>query len=94
MSTEKDGKAVEATQATNVEDTMFDEGRKTSADDIQIRQGSVPNVHSTKEAIEVAKGGGEEADALIEQLEKELQASGKKKGHFEYAYPRAIHFHV
>lgn len=92
MSTEKDNKASEAAHATNVEDTTFDEGRKMSADDIHetIRQGS--NVHSTKEAIEIAHAGGWEADALIEELEKELQASGKRKGILDLEFDNPKHF--
>lgn len=94
MSTEKDIKAAEATQASNVEDTTFNEGRKLSADEIRatVRSGSIPNVHSTKEAIEAAQAGGWEADALIEELEKELQASGKKKGHFDLEFDNPKHF--
>lgn len=94
MSNEKDTKATEAHHASNIEDTTFNEGRKLSADEIQetIRQGSTANVHTTKEAIELAQAGGWEADALIEELEKELQASGKKKSHFDLEFDNPKHF--
>lgn len=92
---EKDtGKAAEAARVTNVEDATFEERRRMSEGEIQsaIRNGSIPQVHSKLEALDVAHAGGWEADAVIEELEKELQASGRKKGIFDIEFENPKHF--
>ncbi|KAL9080548.1 MAG: hypothetical protein Q9157_000690 [Trypethelium eluteriae] len=53
-----------------------------------IRCGSVPHVSGVREAVEIAHSGGWEADALITDLEKQLeeQDGGKKKGMFDISF--------
>ncbi|EME48967.1 hypothetical protein DOTSEDRAFT_40218 [Dothistroma septosporum NZE10] len=91
---EKDSKAVETTHALNVENATFDERRRMSAAQIQdaIRSGSFPKVKSQSEAIEIAHAGGWEADAVIEQMEKDLQARGDNKGFFHVEFANPKHF--
>lgn len=57
-----------------------------------IRSGSVPHVKSTTEAVEVAKAGGWEVDALITQMEAEVAARGYKKGKFDLEFKNPKHF--
>ena len=91
---EKDTKADSRTE--NVE---YNEGSSSSAssqlkhgDDIQmaVRSGSTAHVTNTADAIDIAKNGGWEADALIKELEEEIQRSGCKRGFFdiEFANPK------
>ncbi|KAF7194009.1 Myo-inositol transporter 2 [Pseudocercospora fuligena] len=77
-----------------VEDSTFEERRNMSDGEIKdaIRNGSVPKVQSTKEALEIAHAGGWEADALVEQLEKELAEQGDKKGVFDLEFNNPKHF--
>ena len=93
---EKDSKADSRTE--NVE---YNEGSSSSAsshmkngDDIQmaVRSGSTAHVTNTAQAIDIAKDGGWEADALIKELEDELTRTGYKKGHFdlEFANPKTF----
>ena len=57
-----------------------------------VRSGSVPQVHSEKEAIEIAKKGGFEVDALIIQLEEEMAAEGEQRGFFHISFKDPRHF--
>lgn len=65
-----------------------------SADEIQsaVRSGSVPKVSGKQEAFDIAAKGGWEADALCEQLEKELEERGDKKGMFDIEFSNPKHF--
>ena len=88
---EKDSKADSRTE--NVE---YSESASSSqlkhGDDIQmaVRSGSTAHVTNTADAIDIAKNGGWEADALIKELEEEIQRSGCKRGFFdiEFANPK------
>jgi len=91
---EKDSKADSRTE--NVE---YSEGGSGSSslkhgDDIQmaVRSGSTAHVTNTADAIDIAKNGGWEADALIKELEDEVQRQGDKKGIFdiEFANPKTF----
>jgi sugar porter (SP) family MFS transporter len=55
-----------------------------------VRSGSTAHVTNTADAIDIAKNGGWEADALIKELEEEIQRQGDKKGFFdiEFANPK------
>lgn len=90
---EKDTKSTETTHAQSVEDSSYDERRNMSASEIQaaIRSGSIPKM-SKSEAMHIAHVGGWEADAVIEQLEKELVARGDKKGIFDIEFQNPKHF--
>jgi len=94
MSSEKTSKPLEAAEAQNIEDVNFSTRRKMSAVEVQdaVRSGSVPSITSRKEAIDIAHAGGWEADALIESLEKELQARGDKKGWLDIEFSNPKHF--
>lgn len=95
MSSEKDTKVMgDDGQQHHYEDATFDERRRMSAAEIQdaLRSGSVPNVHSKKEAMEIAHAGGWEADALIESLEKERIEQDGKKGLFDLEFDNPKHF--
>jgi len=96
MSSEKDTKALEATNVenANVEKMTFEERRNMSQVEIEdaIRSGSVPHVTSKREALDVAHAGGWEADAVIDKLEKDLQARGDKKGIFDLEFNNPKHF--
>ncbi|KAK5115376.1 hypothetical protein LTR85_009836 [Meristemomyces frigidus] len=93
---EKDQKALAGDGAHDhhYEDATYDERRRMSAGEIQdaIRSGSVPNVHTKKEAMEISKAGGWEADALIESLEQEIRDAGDKKGIFDLEFANPKHF--
>lgn len=60
------------------------EGRRSSIQDA-VRSGSVTGI-SKAEAHAIAKAGGWEADALIEELEREAQAKGLKNGMFDLEF--------
>jgi sugar porter (SP) family MFS transporter len=92
---EKDSKADSRTE--NVEYSEGATGSGSSSimkhgDDIQmaVRSGSTAHVTNTADAIDIAKNGGWEADALIKELEEEIQRQGDKKGFFdiEFANPK------
>jgi hypothetical protein len=79
---EKDSKADSRTE--NVE---YNEGSSSSVssqlkhgDDIQmaVRSGSTAHVTNTAQAIDIAKDGGWEADALIKELEDELERTTRR----------------
>lgn len=76
------------------EDATYDERRRMSAAEIQdaVRSGSVPNVHTKKEAFDIAEAGGWEADALIESLEQEIRDAGDKKGILDLTFKDPRHF--
>lgn len=47
--------------------------------DDAVRSGSVPHISSKAEAVDIAKTGGWEVDALMTEMEREVAASGAKK---------------
>ncbi|KAF2766205.1 MFS sugar transporter-like protein [Teratosphaeria nubilosa] len=57
-----------------------------------VRSGSVPHIHDRKEALEIAQAGGWEADALIENLEKQVLDENKKDGMFDISFNNPKHF--
>jgi len=76
------------------EDATYEQRRNMSVSEIQsaIRSGSVPTIHSRKEALDIAKAGGWEADALIEDMEKQLAERGDKKGFLDLEFKNPKHF--
>jgi MFS family permease len=97
---EKDGKAVAdaapvvANEHQHYEDATYEERRNMSIVEIQeaVRSGSVPHIASKKEALDIAQAGGWEADALIENLEKQVQDEGAKKSIFDLEFKNPKHF--
>lgn len=93
---EKESKATYTTEHSSQEhhEATFEERRNMSVDEIQaaIRAGSVPKVSNKQEAFDIAAKGGWEADALCEQLEKELEQRGDKKGFFDIEFKNPKHF--
>ena len=94
MSEEQNDKAMEAGHGQYVETSTFEQRRKMSTAEVEgaIRSGSVPQVRTQKEAIEIAHAGGWEADALIESLEKEIRDQGEKRGIFDLHFNNPKHF--
>ncbi|KAF2717030.1 MFS sugar transporter-like protein [Polychaeton citri CBS 116435] len=91
---EKDSKAATAETSAQYHESTFDERRRMSASEIKeaIRSGSVPHV-SKQEAIEVAHAGGWEAEALITDLENQIEKEGYgKKGMFDLEFKNPKHF--
>jgi Na+/melibiose symporter-like transporter len=68
--------------------------RRPSVAEIEehIRAGSVPEVHGEFEALQIARTGGWEIDALMMQMEQELKAQGEKKTMFEIQFKNPKHF--
>lgn len=96
---EKDGKALaDAGQIQpeehHYEDASYAARRNMSVSEIQdaVRSGSVPHIQNRQEALEIAKEGGWEADALIENLERQVQDEGAKKGIFDLEFKNPKHF--
>lgn len=56
------------------------------------RAGSIAHVHDEREAIEIAKRGGWEVDALINEMEEADRASGKKKSVLDISFSDPRHF--
>nr|POE59180.1 arabinose-proton symporter [Quercus suber] len=92
---EKDSKTfVQSDDQHHYEDASYAERRNMSTSEVEsaIRSGSVPQITSTKEALDIAHAGGWEADALIENLEKEDAASGHKHGMLDIQFKNPKHF--
>ncbi|KAI5370811.1 putative major facilitator, sugar transporter, major facilitator superfamily [Septoria linicola] len=95
---EKDSsKAVETVDtapAHTIEESTYEERRDMTDDEIKeaVRNGSLPQVYSTKGAVNIAHAGGWEADALIDQLDKELEQRGDKRGIFDIEFKNPKHF--
>lgn len=72
----------------------YEERRRMSAVEVQdaIRSGSVPAIHGRQEALDIARAGGWEADALIESLEKERLEQGEKRSVFDLEFSNPKHF--
>ncbi|KAH9825712.1 Inositol transporter 1 [Teratosphaeria destructans] len=97
---EKNGKSlagvdpVDPNERHHYEDATYAERRNMSHAEIQdaVRSGSVPHIHDRKEALEIAQAGGWEADALIENLEKQVLDENKKAGMFDVSFDNPKHF--
>lgn len=78
---------------TQHNETDFETRRNMSVDDIKaaVRNGSVPQV-SKAEAMDIAKNGGWEADALISELQQELETRGDKKGFLDLEFKNPKYF--
>jgi Sugar (and other) transporter len=68
--------------------------RRLSRADIEerVRSKSVPDTRGEAEALQIAREGGWEIDALMIQMEDELKAQGYKKGVFELQFKDPRHF--
>jgi hypothetical protein len=66
------------------------QGRRPTIVEIQerIKDGSVPPVHGEFEALQIAKAGGWEIEALILEMEEKDKIEPQKKGFLEFR----IHF--
>lgn len=69
-------------------------GRRPTVAEIEqrVREGSVPQVKGEFEALQIAKEGGWEIEALIMEMEAQDRASGKKKSFFDVQYKNPKHF--
>lgn len=87
-------KQVHAEDITTPRSASFADRRRMSAVEIQdaVRNGSVPHIGGEREAIDIAKAGGWEIDALMTEMENELQARGDKKGPFDLEFKNPKHF--
>ncbi|CAD0084846.1 unnamed protein product [Aureobasidium vineae] len=57
-----------------------------------VRSGSVPHVN-TSEAVDIAKNGGWEVDALMTEMQNEINAQGgENNGHFDLQFKNPKHF--
>jgi Na+/melibiose symporter-like transporter len=60
--------------------------------DEAVRSGSVPHVN-TSEAVNIAKNGGWEVDALMTEMQNEIDAQGgENNGHFDLQFKNPKHF--
>ncbi|RMZ92208.1 hypothetical protein DV736_g514, partial [Chaetothyriales sp. CBS 134916] len=57
-----------------------------------VRTNSVPVVRGEAEALQIAREGGWEIEALMVQMEEELKATGYKKGWFDIEFKDPRHF--
>jgi hypothetical protein len=80
--------AMESYKSDNVKE------RRPTLAEIQerVREGSVPQVKGEFEALQIAKAGGWEIEALIVEMEERLQAEGDKKGLFDIHYKDPKYF--
>lgn len=60
--------------------------------DDAIRSGSVPSMKNAAEAIDVAKAGGWEVDALITDMQRQVDEQGDDKGIFDIEFKNPKHF--
>lgn len=90
---EKDPKIMEGTQTQNVEDSSTDQHSDSSLHEKQdaIRSESIPKMYKD-DGTHVSHYNSSEADAVIDQLEKELQARGDKKGMLDLEFSNPKHF--
>lgn len=58
----------------------------------RVRSKSVPEVRGEAEALQIAREGGWEIEALIVQMEEELNATHQKKGIFDIHFANPKHF--
>jgi hypothetical protein len=78
---------------------MFDPAEGSYADMTKdqiheaVRTGSVPHVANTSEAVDIAKNGGWEVDALMEEMQKEIDSQGgSNHGHFDLEFKNPKNF--
>lgn len=92
MTEKENAKGVDTAPAHTIEERTIEERRNMTDDDIKeaIRNGSIPQVHPTKDTIESVNGW--EADALIDQLDKEIEQAGDKSGIFDIEFKNPKHF--
>jgi hypothetical protein len=69
-------------------------GRRPTVEEIRerVRQKSVPEVKGEFEALQVAKAGGWEIEALIVEMEEKLSVEGDKKGMFDIHFKKPQYF--
>lgn len=68
--------------------------RRPSVIEIQerVRDGSVPEVKGEFEALQIAKAGGWEIEALMLDMEQQVKAEGYKKSRFDLEFKDPRHF--
>jgi hypothetical protein len=71
-----------------------EKGRRPTITEIEerVREGSVPEVKGEFEALQIAKEGGWEIEALIMEMERQVAAEGYKKGMFDIQFKDPRHF--
>jgi hypothetical protein len=80
--------------ATARQSIVDQKGRRPTIAEIEerVREGSVPQVKGEFEALQIAKEGGWEIEALILDMEAQDQAAHKKKSFFHVQYKNPKHF--
>jgi hypothetical protein len=68
--------------------------RRPTVEEIRerVRQKSVPEVKGEFEALQIAKAGGWEVEALIMEMEERLSVEGDKRGLFDIHYKKPKYF--
>jgi hypothetical protein len=68
--------------------------RRPTVEEIRerVRQKSVPEVKGEFEALQIAKAGGWEVEALIMEMEERLNLEGDKRGLFDIHYKKPKYF--
>jgi sugar porter (SP) family MFS transporter len=71
-----------------------EKGRRPTITEIEdrVREGSVPQVKGEFEALQIAKAGGWEIDALMVEMEEKVKAQGDKKSFFDVQFKDPRHF--
>jgi hypothetical protein len=71
-----------------------EKGRRPTVTEIheRVREGSVPEVKGEFEALQIAREGGWEIEALIIEMEQQAAAEGHKKSMFELQFKEPKHF--
>jgi len=71
-----------------------DKGRRPTITEIQerVRDGSVPEVRGEFEALQIAKAGGWEIEALMIEMEEKLQQEGDKKSWLDINFSQPKYF--
>jgi len=92
---ERRASSLDPTAVASAAETYTDEKqRRPTIVEIQerIRDGSVPEVRGEFEALQIAKAGGWEIEALMVEMEQQLKAQGDKKGILEVQFRDPRHF--
>jgi len=71
-----------------------EKGRRPTVTEIhdRVREGSVPEVKGEFEALQIAREGGWEIEALMIEMEQQVEAQGYKKGRFDLEFKDPRHF--
>jgi len=71
-----------------------EKGRRPTIIEIhdRVREGSVPEVKGEFEALQIARDGGWEIEALMIEMEQQAAAEGHKKGMFDLEFKDPRHF--